>query len=490
MASLQVLEEEAEGFCRASAQALAEAATGHAPKADLAAVERAHPLLVSPDTVAAVEAAVHSPRTRAVHRARLAALLPFLRRVAVEAEARPAEEALQTALLSSTVRTAGEVHPLLKAWAAVAEETDTARRRALARATADAELALLGAVQRRWEAVQTATRSLGVPASPPAAGLLAEARDFLKTTEDGWRDVLGYACRKLSPELRPLPGGDAGYEVLLRLVDSPLPGAFPPAECLPALRRWLAASGLTLEAEGRVRLDERGAGGLPEAACFLVEVPERVLLVLPPRGHGSFPALLEAAGRARAAASVPASAPFGARRLGDASVGASAGALFRNVLTSAPWLRRFFSLGKAPAREVARLAALARLGELRAASARLSWAATQADVGPSLPQLKGLAATLTEALCLDVPLGAVLPGFMGSPREAETLQAAALAECLEASADERFDAEDFRNPSAARWLATVWARGAELDAGALAKELGGALSLAAVGRRLLTVLGA
>jgi len=52
-------------------------------------------------------------------------------------------------------------------------------------------------------------------------------------------------------------------------------------------------------------------------------------------------------------------------------------------------------------------------------------------------------------------------------------------------------AEDFRNPAAARWLASVWARGAAVDADTLAKDVAGApLSLSAVGRRLLSVLGA
>ena len=74
---------------------------------------------------------------------------------------------------------------------------------------------------------------------------------------------------------------------------------------------------------------------------------------------------------------------------------------------------------------------------------------------------------------------------------AQPLRAAALAECLRGAADTRFDAEDFRNPAAARWLASVWARGSVSDADALAKDVcGEAMSLAAVGRRLLDVLGA
>jgi len=252
----------------------------------------------------------------------------------------------------------------------------------------------------------------------------------------------------------------------------------------------ITASGLTLEAQGRVRLDEEARGALAEAACFALEVPERILLVLPERGRGSFHGLLEATGRARAAAAVASTAPLYARRLGDEAVGAASGALFRGVLLSTPWLRRFLGHGRSQGREVARLSALARLGELRMWAARLPLVPGLVRAGPSLAALDTLCSATSEALFLKVPKGALLPYLEGWPSEAEALRAAMLAECLQHQADERFDAEDFRNPEAARWLSSVWAAGTELDAAALAKQLGGSLSLAEVGRRLLDVLGA
>ena len=139
---------------------------------------------------------------------------------------------------------------------------------------------------------------------------------------------------------------------------------------------------------------------------------------------------------------------------------------------------------------MARLCALAQLGELRMLAARLPFLGTSGDVEPSLARLTTLANATSEALFLDVPVGALLPALASWPTEVDTLRAAALAECLKAKADERFDAEDFRNPSAARWLASVWARGSDVDADTHAAELGGRLSLLEVGRRLTTALGA
>ena len=491
MASLQALEDEVEAFCRSRTQALADTATGRTARADLGAVERAHPLVVSADTAQAMKAALSSTRTPEAQRPRVAALVPFLVRATSEAAVRGPDDALSNARRTSVISAAGASFPLTNAWAAVQEEPDTARRAALAGAADAAELQLLGAVERRWEAARTAAQGLGAEPTPPAVELEAEAADFLRSTEDAWRDVLGYALRRLDPELRPLPQGDAGLQDFLRLSDTPLPGVFPPAERLGAVRRWLQASGLTLPAQGRVRLDEEAKAGLPQAACFAVEVPERVLLVLPEPDHGSFAALLDATGRARAAAAVSPSASLMARRLGDEAVWASAGNLVQGVLLSAPWLRRFLGQGKSLAREVARLAAMAHLGELRMLAARLPRVRELQASGPSLARLKALSNAVSEALFLHVPEGALLPSLVGWPAEAERLRAAALAECLKHEADERFDAEDFRNPDAARWLEQLWARGAELDADALAKDVSGLpLSLSAVAHRLLAVLGA
>jgi hypothetical protein len=490
MASLQVLEDEVESFCRGWAQAQADEATGRTGFADLGAVEAAHPLVVGRDTLAALQASLDSARMVEAQRPRLVALASFLFRAAVEAGARTADDALRRARKASVVSVGGVSFPLEGAWAAVAEESDGQRRAALSRATDEAELQLLSSVQRRWEAAHAAAQSLGAPLAPVLSTLEAEAQDFLAATEDAWRDVLAYACGRLDRQLRPLPQGNAALHDLLRLAEAPLPGAFPQDERLKAVREWLLASGLTLEASGRVRLDEEARGGLASAECFALEVPERVLLVLPERGRGSFPGFLDSVGRARATAAVSPSAPLFAKRLGDAAVRASSGALFRGVLLSAPWLRRFLGHGRGLSREVARLAALSRLGQLRMLAARLLLMRGLFEAGPSLSGLETLASATSDALFLEVPKGALLPALYGFPSEAETLRAAALAECLQRQADEAFDAEDFRNPEAARWLSGVWARGTEYDAEALAKQLGGSLSLAEVGRRLLAVLGA
>ena len=500
MASLQALREEVEVFCRAQAEALADEAAGRVALADLAAVDRAHPTVVAPDTGSALQAALGSERTPEAQRPRLGMLVAFLGRAVVEAETRTADDSLRQARRAKRVSAAGESRLLSTAWAAMAEEPDRPRRAALAWTTEDAELELREGVQRRWEAMRIAAERARV--APPGAlqspeqvaALETEAGEFLRSTGDAWREVLRYACRRLDPDLNPLPRGDAALHDLVRLSSAPLAGAFPPADRLPALRLWLDRSGLTLEAGGRVRLETRTPSEAPlPAACFAVDPPERIRLVTsgPAVGHGAFPALLDAAGRARAAAAVSGSAPLEARRMGDPAVRSSAGWLFRGVLRSERWLRRSLGQSRTTAREVARLSALTQLGELRMASVRLPLVRAMTASGPTRAAVEALAAALTEALFVQVTPGAVLASLARWPAEAEELRAAALAERVLRQADERFDADDFRNPGAARWLGGLWARGSELDADALAQEISGApLSLAEVSRRLVAVLGA
>jgi hypothetical protein len=497
MASLQTLREEVEAFCSARARVLLDEATGQRPLADLGGVERSHPSVVSPDTVEALRTALDSGRTPEAQRPRIAALLAFVFRAAVEARARTEDDALRRVRRAVEVSAAGASEPLASAWARVAEEPDRARRAALAAAADDAERRLLVPTQRRWEAWRSTAEGLGVPSlaglTQPEATLDAQAAEFLHTTEDAWRDVLAYACQRLDPDVRPLPRGDAQFQDLLRLWASPLPGAYPPGDRLPAVRRWLDECGLTLEAGGRVQLVDGLPGVLPSATAFAVEVPSRLFLATPGRamGHGAFPALLDAAGRARALAALPLEATLEARRLGDAAVGCAAGWLFRGVTRSEAWLRRYLGHPRGQAREVARLSALAQLGELRLLAARLPVVRALADTGLTAASLAQLAAAASEALFVAVSPGLLLPALACWPTEADGLRAAALAVLVEQQADERFDAEDFRNPAAATWLSQLFARGTELDAAALAVELSGApLSLSQVSRQLVAVLGA
>src|SRR5208283_3561116 len=116
MASLQRLEEEVESFVRGTQEALAEEATGRAPRADIAAVERAHPLPASADTLAAVREAATSAQTPEAQRPRLLALVPFLAHTVVDARVRSEDDALRAARRAAVVSAADVARPLEGAW--------------------------------------------------------------------------------------------------------------------------------------------------------------------------------------------------------------------------------------------------------------------------------------------------------------------------------------------------------------------------------------
>ena len=232
MASLQALEEDVEAFCQARAQALAEEATGQRVQANLGAADGAYPPVVSPETLAAIRSAAANPATPEDQLPRLKALLPFLAHAAVEATTRDVEEGLHVAARAATVWAGAPSGRFWGCGRPSREEADRTRRAALARAAAEAEEARLDEAQRRWEARHRAALALGVTPAAVSAGLQAEALDFLRSTEDGFRDVLGYALRRLEPGLRPLPAGEGALHDLLRLARQPLPGAYPEVDAL------------------------------------------------------------------------------------------------------------------------------------------------------------------------------------------------------------------------------------------------------------------
>jgi hypothetical protein len=170
-------------------------------------------------------------------------------------------------------------------------------------------------------------------------------------------------------------------------------------------------------------------------------------------------------------------------------VTAASGWLVRGLLWHERWLRQALGLGRATAREVARMQALLAAGTLRAEAALQPSLRTIATAGPTLQRLEEAADALSAALHVRVGRGRTLARVADLDLSQQRLRAAALASCLWAEADRRFDADELRNPVAARWLVAIWSQGApetpeqmapalcgtQFGLGRLAAELVGAL---------------
>ena len=135
--------------------------------------------------------------------------------------------------------------------------------------------------------------------------------------------------------------------------------------------------------------------------------------------------------------------------------------------------------------------ALLALGALRAEAALQAPLRTMATAGPTLQRLGEASDTLSAALQVRVGRGRTLARVADLDLSQQRLRAAALASCLSAEADRRFDADEFRNPLAARWLVAIWSQGAPEMPEQMATALCATrLGLERVGAELVGVLGA
>ena len=492
MASLNALRAEAEAWLEELGRVRAAAAP---EVADLAQVDRDHAEVVSAETARAVSALLASARVPEPEQPRLRLLVRFLEDATLQSAAREARTTLDRA------RWRVEAESGLDASLA---EAEAELPRAAERAT---RLKRESAVDRGWEAllaqVQRVQAELARAASALGAGSIPALREarrepdwpvldteaFLRTTEDAYRDVLGWALGRVAPGLAPLPRGDATLADLDRVRS--LPGyAGALAQAGGALRDWAARL-----PEGEARSRRLRIRTVPAAAAGLIdiEVPDELVLLVPGSGPegADAPEQLFLTGCALHLASVESDAPVEHRRMGDPTVVASSGWLVRSLLWHERWLRGALSLGKATAREVARMEGLVALATLRAEAALAPHLATLAGEGLTPRRLGEAADALSAALRTRVGRGRALAMAAALDVTRRTLRAAALSSCLWAEADRRFDADEFRNPVAARWLVALWSRGAPEPPEQMAPALSGSpLGLERLRTELVSVLGA
>jgi hypothetical protein len=496
MSSLNALRREAESWL----EGLGSARAGAAPApADLAAVDRAHPEVVDPATAVAIRALASSGRVAEDQRPRLRLLGRFLEDASTEAAARPATEGLELGLRQAGLALEEGPASILDAEAALPAMAERSVRLSTEAAIDQAWQSLVGWIERREEASAGVSRALGVSGR---RALLDERRGeessvdpqgFLRVTEDGYRDVLGWALGHIAPRLLPWPQGDARLSDLDRTRTLPFyPGVLEPGPRAGALRAWQST---VLDGDPGVlaRLQLRSPVWMPEASGIAVEVPTRVELLLPAEAGGATGAPREFLWRGWGLhlVSTEAEAPVEHRWMGDPAVRWASGWLVRGLLWTERWLQRALHLGRAAAREVARLEALLALAELRGNAALHPFLVGWMERGVSGAGLDEASEAVSAAIGVRVGRGRTLGWMARLDPELRTLRAAALSVLLRDEADRRFDAEEFRNPLAAQWLRAVWARGAPESAERMAPALcGRSLEAEPLARRLVAVLGA
>lgn len=428
-------------------------------------------------------------RRRARALANLASRLFEDETTAVEDDAR---WALET---SGTLRIDGEIVAFREASSRMMNEPDRELRRRTAAAIDEGLERLDAPLSRAVERRQEVAERLGFSSYEALAawttgldleGCFREAEATLHETEDGYRDLIQYALRKLSLPASVGPGGDAQAHDVARLARLPtLDDTFKGRQLLTFAPALLEGFGLSPDACERIDIDtEPRARKRPGAFVFELAVPSRLAISYSPRGgFPDYRDLLQALGQAQHLSHLPPDSPPEVRLASDAAISYGFGFFFEGFLHDSTFLRRMLGLDARDATETARMVAIVALHSLRADCARLLHARTLYSEGPA-PELKdGYRDILRRALLADGTGSGWL--WDAAPRfeEAHRLRGRVLAQNLRRAALDVADEDHFRNPRLGPFLAALFKRSAELDGDTLSKELGGSLglSLAAAG---------
>lgn len=426
-----------------------------------------------------------SARTEEPRRTRLRRLEDHLKLHAIQRAAAPALDALSVARRSPVVPFGQANRSLDEAWAQVPLTPLAPEREALAQAWAREEGALLGEARRAYELAFHAAQGLGAATLgqlwPTVETAGAEARAqaaaaFLARTADGYRDVLGFALRRVEPTLK-LPG--ASWADVRRALA--LPGTaelLRPEDAFDGITRCWNDLALPPNASGRLLVDERRRAPPPTstsaARIFVPAPPNEVRLVLwPAVGLAGWAAWLGAWGEGQLAASVGGALPFVERALGDEAHRLGVHLLCAGWAHQGGWLKRFGRLASGPVKDLTRLGALAQLGRLRQAAALCVVEQQAAQAGLGAAVLDEAVTRASDALGAPVPPAWVLRSVGVVPRQRALVDAIAVEAALHERFEQRFNEDYWRNPAAGRDFVALAQGGLRATAEELVKDTAG-----------------
>jgi hypothetical protein len=480
---------------------------GLSPTLPLASLYASFPELSSQEAFAELGEALAKAQARGepLTARRLALLRERVAAEVEEALAAPAAERVAAHEAQGRLRVDDQTLFLSEVLSQLPREESRGRRGLLERAAGSFLWEARGLYGERREAPLRAAERLGFPdylalhASVSGFALqplLEQAQATLAATEDAYRDLLGYALRKLDPQLRPLPAGGAHRHDLQHALRAPwmsAAGHFRREDLSPALRHFLGEMGFEGPAQRYIRVDdEPREGKAPRPFVAALRVPQDVRLVVPRDGGlDALGSQLHEWGHALHLAHVDEKLPVELRRLGDASVTEGFASLFERLAADAGWLKRYLRMPTPAATDGARLAAFAGLTVLRRHCAKLAHERTLCLRGASEERAEEYAEGQRRALHVEPHAGFFLYDVDPQLYSARYLRGWALEAQLKRQLTQRFNEDFWRNPAAGAWLRSLFTRGGSLTAEALASELSGQpLSLPEAGARLVAVLNA
>ncbi|PZR18791.1 MAG: hypothetical protein DI536_02620 [Archangium gephyra] len=430
------------------------------------------------DAWQAVNEVVDSPRVDEAKRARLTLLKRHLARAFVEAQREEATAKRAHFVESHTFFAAAKTWTPLEASRELPKLASRESRLALAselslQLTANPSTAAhqldLG-IEALHALKLTPESYLEVLHGRAIAPRLEHARAMLNATAAAHADLLGYALKKVDPQLT---ARTARFHDAERATLAPwLFESFRREDLQHAVSRTLTDLNLSPNADGRLTVDTDSRNASTQHV-FELRVPDQIrLLLAPDMGIETYATWLSNWGLALHRANVGRTLPFVERRLGDSAVLQAVGLLFESCLLDEGWLKRYLRLTASQAREAARAFAFRQLTALRRAAALSDFSLEASKRGAVSGLDDEYVSRTSTALGVEAPRGFGVFEADVNNDAALTLDAYALELVFRRELRERFNEDFWRNPATGRWLVDLASRGQRDDAAVIARSYG------------------
>lgn len=446
----------AEAFWQAEVSALSEAEAGLSDELPLSEIYAQYGDLFTAETVQELIAGFReqSDDTRRY-------LADFAAMRHLESIAAPFDEAFFNQLGPATIEWEGESVSFLATTKLLANESDQERRRRLYEARSRLVEQLNRTRRQRWQAIHERAQSLGFD---NYYALFDELRDlrlselqqmaasFLALTADPYFASL----RQWGEKIVGTTAVDAA-DIFYLMRGARFDALFPPEKLVSSMHQTARGMGMDLAHCPGLELDlEPRPQKSPRPFCAYVRVPEKIKLVINPRGgHEDYRAVFHELGHALHGLHIDPDLPFARRYLGDDAVGESFAFLFENLTANPAWLHHI--MGVAKTAEYTSYMRFIRLLFIRRCAAKLLYE-VQLHRGTENPKAL-YAALLREHLGINIASAYYLLDVDDGFYNAQYFRAWMLESQLVIYLREQFGEKWFASVQAGDFLKRLWRKG-------------------------------
>lgn len=298
------------------------------------------------------------------------------------------------------------------------------------------------------------------------------ANEVLESTDDMYREVLGWTVRKrLGVPMDDAHRRDMPYVFAARYTD--YDEAFTVKGLVAKARDVLSRMGIDLACEGRlsVIVDPPNRGSAQRAFVCAPAIPGDVRLVLQlADGQRDLLQFLAALGRGLFLGSIDAATPFEDRVLGDGALDLTYSRIFQDLLLDRSWLKRSFGFQRP--KDYLVMATLERLFDLRLVCARVLYELDLYQQATIEHMPEHFVEIFRRALVVQTPPEFYLHEVRRPFLSAFQLRARVFEALYTQHLTHYFNQDWWQNPQTGSFLKKEWSHGRRLDVEARAREMG------------------